>query len=41
MKTEHKEEQNKYTVAFFVLVVILLASVLAVTLKSLIVWLNQ
>jgi len=40
MKGEHKEQQNKYTVAFFVLLIILAASVLAVILKSLIVWLG-
>jgi len=41
MKGEHKEVQSRYTVAFFVLVVILLASVLAVTLKALMVWLGE
>jgi len=41
MKEEHKEEQSRYTVGFFLLVLILLASVLAVTLKSFIVWLSQ
>jgi hypothetical protein len=38
---EHKEEQNRYTIAFFVLVLILMASVLAVAVKSLLIWLNQ
>ncbi len=41
MKEEHKEEQSRYTAGFFLLVIILVASVLAVTLKSLLVWLNQ
>lgn len=41
MKEEHKEEQPRYTVGFFLLVLILVASVLAVTLKSLLVWLGQ
>jgi hypothetical protein len=41
MKEEHKEEQNKYTVAFFAVLIILIASVLAVTLKSFIVWFGQ
>lgn len=40
MKEEHKEEQSRYTVAFFLLVLILVASVLAVTLKALIAWLG-
>ena len=41
MKEEHKEEQKRYTIGFFLLMVILVASVLAVTFKSLIVWLGQ
>jgi len=41
MKKEHKEAQRRYTMGFFLLMVILLASVLAVTLKSLIMWLHQ
>ncbi len=41
MRGEHKEEQNRYTVAFFVLILILFASALAITLKSLIIWLYQ
>lgn len=41
MRGEHKEEQNRYTIAFFVLILILAASALAVTLKSLLIWLYQ
>ena len=41
MKNEHKEEQTRYTLGFFLFVLILIASVLAVTLKALLVWLGQ
>lgn len=41
MKEEHKEEQSRYTFGFLLLIIILVASVLAVTLKSLLVWLSQ
>ncbi len=41
MKGQHKEEQSRYTIGFFLLVLILVASVLAVTLKSLMIWLGQ
>ena len=41
MERDHKEEQSRYTVGFFLLVAILIASVLAVTVKSLIVWMGQ
>ncbi|GAB4338687.1 MAG: hypothetical protein Kow0099_13030 [Candidatus Abyssubacteria bacterium] len=40
MKGEHKEDQSRYTVGFFLLVLILVASVLAVTLKALFAWLD-
>jgi hypothetical protein len=41
MQHEHKEEQSRYTIGFFLLVAILVASVLAVTVKVLIVWIGQ
>ena len=41
MKEEHKEEQSRYTIGFVLLALIFLASVPAVTLKSLIVRLGQ
>jgi hypothetical protein len=41
MKEEHKEEQSRYTVGFFLLLVILVSSVLAVMLKALLVWFSQ
>lgn len=40
MQNEHKEEQSRYTVGFFLLVLIIVASGLAVTIKSLLVWLG-
>ncbi len=38
---EHKEAHSRYTVGFFLVVLIIVASVVAVTLKALFVWLGQ
>jgi len=41
MREVHEEEQNRYTLGFFLFVLILLASVVAASIKALLVWLGQ
>jgi hypothetical protein len=41
MREVHEEEQNRYTLGFFLFVLILLASVMAASIKALLVWLGQ
>ena len=40
-KEVHEEEQNRYTLGFFLFVLILVSSVTAVAIKAILFWLNQ
>ena len=40
-KEVHEEEQNRYTLGFFLFVLILVSSVVAVSIKVIMLWLNQ
>ena len=40
MKEIHEEEQSRYTLGFFLFVLILLSSIAAVSVKAMLLWLN-
>lgn len=40
-KEVHEEEQSRYTLGFFLFVLILVSSVAAVSIKAILLWLNQ